>query len=200
MDVADERHVEQLFGVSPELVALLPAARGVGYEAGHELQYILLAVDIAERVVVHGLLEVDGVQRAYLVPGALQEPPCFKHQLSLGVGDDVRAVQLHQIWLDEKPRLARAGAADDEDVFVPRCFCIFRPRIHRQALGLRENDVVLELRVDVWPDVLGGAEAGRAVLYVVTVLLRVLASKIDREPQEQPANETDAEVKGVEAW
>ena len=37
MDVADERHVEQLLGVRPELVALLPAARGVGYEAGHEL-------------------------------------------------------------------------------------------------------------------------------------------------------------------
>ena len=46
VDVADERHVEQLFGVGPELVALLPAARGVGYEAGHELQYILLAVDV----------------------------------------------------------------------------------------------------------------------------------------------------------
>ena len=37
VDVADERHVEQLLGVGPELVALLPAARGVGYEAGHEL-------------------------------------------------------------------------------------------------------------------------------------------------------------------
>ena len=37
MDVADERHVEQLLGVCPKLIALLPAARGVGYEAGHEL-------------------------------------------------------------------------------------------------------------------------------------------------------------------
>ena len=32
----------------------------------------------------------------------------------------------------------------------------------------------------------------------MAVLLRVLAAKIDREPQEQPANKTDAEVKGVE--
>ena len=37
VDVADERHVEQLLGVRPELVALLPVARGIGYEAGHEL-------------------------------------------------------------------------------------------------------------------------------------------------------------------
>lgn len=50
MDVAYERHVEQLFGVRPELVALLPAARGVGYEAGHELEDVLFRIHISESV------------------------------------------------------------------------------------------------------------------------------------------------------
>ena len=108
-------------------------------------------------------------------------------------------MELHQIGLDEKPRLARTGAADDEDVFISRGLCILRPRIHRQALGLREDYVVLELWVDVWPDVLSRTPACRAVLVVVAVLLSVLAAKIDCEPQQQPANETDAEVKSVEA-
>ena len=199
MDVADERHVEQLFGVRPELVALLPAARGVGYEAGHELEDILLAVDIAEWVVVHGLLEVDGVQYAYLVPGALQKAAGLKHQLALGVGDDIGAVQLHQIGFDKKPRLARAGAADDEDVFISCGLCIFRTAVHGEPFSLRQNDVVLEFWVDVWPDVLSRTPACRAVLDVVAVLLSVLAAKIDCEPQQQPADEINTEVEGVKA-
>ena len=107
MDVADERHVEQLLGVRPELVPGLALPGRVCNEAGHELEDVLLAVDIAERIVVHGLFEVDGVQHAYFVPGALQKTAGLKHQLTLGVGDDVGAVQLHDGWFDKEPGLAR---------------------------------------------------------------------------------------------
>ena len=46
MNVADERHVEQLFGVRPELVAGLALSGRVSNEAGHELEDVLLAVDV----------------------------------------------------------------------------------------------------------------------------------------------------------
>ena len=137
MDVADERHVEQLLGVRPKLVAGLALPGRVRNEAGHELENVLLRAEVRKRIVVHGLLEVDGVQHAYLVPGTLQKTAGLKHQLTFGVGDDVGAVQLHQIGLDEKPRLARAGAADYEDVFVPRGLCVFRTAVHGEPFSLR---------------------------------------------------------------
>ena len=38
---------------------------------------------------------------------------------ALRVRDHIRRMALEQVGLDEEPRLAAAGAADDQDIFVP---------------------------------------------------------------------------------
>lgn len=64
---------------------------------------------------------------------------------------------MEQIGLQPKAGLARAAAADDQDIFVPRRFWVFGAAVHRQPLRLRENDVVLKCGIDVELDVLGGS-------------------------------------------
>ena len=70
MDIADEGGIKQRFRFGPELVAGFPVALGVGDQGCHQLQNVFFRVDIAEGVVVHRLLEVDGVQDfdAVIVP------------------------------------------------------------------------------------------------------------------------------------
>ena len=46
----------------PEVVARLAVTFGIGDQAVYQLENVLLCVDIGERVVVHGLFEVDGVE------------------------------------------------------------------------------------------------------------------------------------------
>ena len=67
VDVADERAVQQRLGLDPEIVPGLALALGVGDEGRYQLQDVLFAMDIAEGVIVHRLLEVDGVQHLDLV-------------------------------------------------------------------------------------------------------------------------------------
>jgi len=40
-------------------------------------------------------------------------------------------------------------AADHHDVFISRIFRLLRAAVHGKAFGLRQNDVVLKIRVDV---------------------------------------------------
>ena len=49
--------------LDPEIVPGLALALGIGDERCYQLQDVLLRVDVAEGVIVHRLLEVDGVQR-----------------------------------------------------------------------------------------------------------------------------------------
>ena len=74
--------------------------------------------------------------------------------VTLWIGDNVGTVKLHEVRLDKKARFAAAGAADDQHVFIPRRPRVFGTIVHGQALGLREDDVVLEYRVDIRRDVL----------------------------------------------
>ena len=62
---------------------------------------------------------------------------------------------MHEIWLNEKPRLAAAGAAHHQHVLIPRRLGVFGTVGHHEPLGLGENDVVLKLRIDVRGDILG---------------------------------------------
>ena len=56
---------------------------------------------------------------------------------------------LEQVGLDEKPRLAAAGAANDQDTLVPGVLGLLGAARHGEAFCLSENDVILEHRVDV---------------------------------------------------
>ena len=51
--------------------------------------------------------------------------------------------------LDKKPCFSAAAAADHHDVFISRVFRLLRAAVHGKSFGLRQNDVVLKIRVDV---------------------------------------------------
>ena len=74
--------------------------------------------------------------------------------VTLGIGDDIGAVHLHDGRFDKEPRLAAAGAAHHQHVFVPRGFRVLGSAVHGQPLRLGENDVVGKGGVSVGLDVL----------------------------------------------
>ena len=106
---------------------------------------------------------------------------------------------MHEIGLDEKACFAAAGAADDQHVFIPCRPRIFGAIVHGQALGLCEDDVILEYRVDIRRDVLMRAPAGAAVLHILAKLLGILAFDVDRQPERGGDQEADQQIGGVEA-
>ena len=84
VDIGDERRVEELLRLLPEVAvpAALAVLLGVRHQGRHQLQNVLFVMDIGEGVVVHRLLEVDGVENldAVLVPhqdgpALLDDPP-----------------------------------------------------------------------------------------------------------------------------
>ncbi len=49
------------FCLDPKIVPGLAFAFGIGDQRCYQLQDVLFAMDIGERVIVHGLLEVNGI-------------------------------------------------------------------------------------------------------------------------------------------
>ena len=63
-DVTDESCVVELFRLDPEIFAgLIAVSLRVDDDRIDQLENVLLAADVAERVVVHGFPEIDGIQR-----------------------------------------------------------------------------------------------------------------------------------------
>ena len=57
------------------------------------------------------------------------------------VSDHIGAVHLHDGRFDKEPRLAAAGAADDEDILISRCFRVLRTAGHGEAFRPGQGDV-----------------------------------------------------------
>ena len=53
VDIPDEGGIEQRFGLLPEIVPAFAVPLGVGDQGVHQLQNVLFAVDIGERIIVH---------------------------------------------------------------------------------------------------------------------------------------------------
>ena len=66
---------------------------------------------------------------------------CFRQKLPFWIGDDIGAVHLHDGRFDKEPRLAAAGAADDEDILISRCFRVLRTAGHGEAFRPGQGDV-----------------------------------------------------------
>ena len=52
---------------------------------------------------------------------------------------------MQKIRLDPEACLAAAGAAHNEHIFVPSCLGVLGSAVHREAFGLGQDNVVLEL-------------------------------------------------------
>ena len=85
MQICDQSRQQKTFAFLPKGVSTGPFALGVGHQGRDQFQNVLFAVDIAERVVVHGLFEVDGVQNPDLVAVLQHCVATFKHDSSFGL-------------------------------------------------------------------------------------------------------------------
>ena len=77
----------------------------------------------------------------------------FLQKLPFGIGDDIGAVHLHDGRFDKEPRLAAAGAADDEDVFISRILWLLWAAGHGEAFCPGQGDVPIGNRVYVGRDI-----------------------------------------------
>ncbi|MPM62275.1 hypothetical protein SDC9_109141 [bioreactor metagenome] len=156
-------------------------------------------MDVDERVISHAFAEIDGIQHLDTVAALLiQEPSALGQDTSLRVGDDVAAVHLHEVRLDEKAGFAAAAAADHQHVLIPRVLGLLWAAVHRQAFRLREQDIVFKHGVDVRLDVCRRTPSSRAVFNVLSVLLGVVAFHVHRQADKRRARDADAEVEPVE--
>ena len=111
-------------------------------------------MQIREGIVVHGLLEVDGIEHLDAVAVSFQQLAGFQQYRTLRVGHDVGAVHLHEIGLDEKARLTGTGAADHQHVFIAGILGVLRTVRHHQPLGLGQDDILARVRIHEWCNIL----------------------------------------------
>ena len=97
-DVADESCVVELFRLDPEIFAgLIAVSLRIDDDRIDQLEDVLLAADVAERVVVHGFPEIDGVQRLDDVAALFKHFAAFHQHGSFRISNHIRAVHLHQV-------------------------------------------------------------------------------------------------------
>ena len=134
--------------------ALAVLALGVLHNAVDQLQNVVLAVDIAEWVVLHGLFEVNRIEYFYLIPAALKHFPTFQNDRAFWVSHDIAGVHLHEVGLDVEAGLAGAGTADHQHIFVDIVLGDFVSP-HHDALCLRQENVLVELGIDERLNIVG---------------------------------------------
>ena len=93
---------------------------------------------------MHTLGKVDGVENGNTIFCPLQKLSYLANQTAFWVGNDIRAVKLHDIWLAEKPCLAAARAADDKNILVSRVLRVFGAVGHHQPFRLRQQHIVVK--------------------------------------------------------
>ena len=138
----------------PKWIAALALAARVGNQAIYQFQDILFAMDIRQRIIVHTFGKIDRVHHLNAVAEMPQHPAALDDQTAFRVGHNERAWvffrhALHEIWFDEESRLAAARTADHQHVFVSRRSRVFGAAVHRQPLGLRQDDVVGKCGIDI---------------------------------------------------
>ena len=66
--IRNQRSIEQFFAFSPERVASGSLPFCIGHQGRNQFQNVLFFVDISERIIMHRLVEIDGVHRLNEVP------------------------------------------------------------------------------------------------------------------------------------
>ena len=73
--------------------------------------------------------------------------------ITLRISADIGRMSLQQRWLTEEPRLAAAGTADHQNVYVSGIFRLLWTARHRDSLRLRHGDVLEKVLVHVGSDI-----------------------------------------------
>ena len=106
---------------------------------------------------------------------------------------------MEQGRLDKEPCLAAAGAADDQDIFIPRCFRILRAAGHGEAFRPGQRDVPIGNGVYVGRDILRPAPSRAAVLNAAAIFLRVFRFQVHRQPDECRPGNAQQQVQRMQA-
>ena len=178
VDIPNEGAVQKRLGLNPKIVPGLALALGVGDQRRDQFQDVLFGVDVGKGIIVHGLLEVDGIEDfdpirlidvlavlilhglavlAQLGCAALKHFAALHQDGAFWVCHHIGAVHLHQVRFQPEAGLAGTGATDHQHIFVSGGLGVLGAAVHGQALGFSQNHIVLEHRVDVGCDVLMGA-------------------------------------------
>ena len=89
-DVTDEGCIVQLFRLHPKIFAgFIAISLRVDDDRIDQLEDVLLTADVAERVVVHGFPEIDGVQRLDDIAALFEHLAALYQHRTLRVGDNV---------------------------------------------------------------------------------------------------------------
>ena len=123
VDVADQRAVQKRLCLDPEIIPGLALALGVGDQRCHQLQDVLFAMDIAEGVIVHRLLEVDGIEHFYLVSIGCKQFSNFIYHCTFWISNNIARMHLHKIRFHKKSGLTGTGTTYHNDILIP---CVFR--------------------------------------------------------------------------
>lgn len=114
MDVADQRTVQELFGLHPEIVTGLALTLGVGDQGGGQLQNVFLRMDIGKGVVVHGFCEVDGVEHLDPVAVLRQRITAFCQNASLDGGN----VKLFSMKIEKTGTFCKSSGGADINIYL----------------------------------------------------------------------------------
>ena len=85
MQICDKRSEQKTFAFFPEWIAAAAFTLCVGHKGSDQFQNVFFAVDIAERIIVHRLFEVDGVQDFHLIAVLQHGLSTFKHDSTFGL-------------------------------------------------------------------------------------------------------------------
>ena len=132
---------------------------------------------------MHGFCKIDGVQCFDNIAAVNEHLTAFDDQGPFRIGDYVRRMHLHERRLNEESGFARAGAADNNDIFIPGIFWNFGTAFHCQPFRLRQGDVLKKIRMDEWLDVIGISPSGRTVFHSWPILLCVLPAVQDDQEE-----------------
>ena len=105
---------------------------------------------------------------------------------------------MQQRRLTEEPRLAAAGTADHQNVFISGILRLLGAARHCDPFCLRHGDVLEKVLVHVGSDICRRTPAGRAILDSMTVFLSVLAFQVDRHAKDHRTGYADQKVRGME--
>ena len=105
---------------------------------------------------------------------------------------------MQQRRLTEEPRLAAAGTADHQNVFISGILRLLWTARHRDPFRLRHGDVLEKVLVHVGSDICRCTPSGRTILDPVAVFLGVLAFQVDRHAKDHRTGYADQQVRGME--
>ena len=105
---------------------------------------------------------------------------------------------MQQRRLTEEPRLAAAGTADHQNVFISGILRLLWTARHRNPFRLRHGDVLEKVLVHVGSNIRRRTPAGRTILDPVAILLSVLAFQVDRHAKDHCTGYADQKVHGME--